>query len=79
MILMRKCQISILISLICFLGIIFQNYRLAIMYKNASGKNKALLGITELMQLNVKFLIACALLVGFVFGILNMKIESYQF
>lgn len=76
---MKKHEISILISLMCICGIVFQNYRLADMFNKSRGKNRALFGITELAQLEVKLYIGIVLIVGLVFGILAIrKAENIQ-
>lgn len=70
---MKKHQISILISVVCICGIVVQNYRLAIMFNNSSGKNRALFGLTELAYLDVKLYLGLALIVALVFGILAIR------
>ena len=76
---MKKYQISILFSLVCICGIVFQNYRLAEMFNKSRGKNRALFGITELIQLDVKLYLGIVLVVSLVFGILAIrKAENKQ-
>lgn len=77
---MKKYQISILISLVCICGIVFQNYRLAEMFKRSRGKNRALFGLTEFVQLDVKLYLGIVLIVALVFGILAIReTENRQF
>ena len=77
---MKKYQISILISLVCICGIVFQNYRLAEMFNQSTGKNRALFGLTEIRQLDVKLYLGIVLIVALVFGILAIrKAENRQF
>lgn len=52
------------LALACTCGVIIQDYRLSRMYINASGKTKALFGITELIQSYVKICIGLVLLVS---------------
>ncbi len=68
--LMRKYQISIIISIITISGIIFQNYRLVEMYNKSRGKNRAFFGFTEIAQLDVKFCLGLLCIISLVFGIL---------
>ena len=70
---MRKYLISIFISVSCFVGIIFQNYRLAEMYNKSRGKNRALFGITELIQLDIKLYIGIGLLASLLLGIIAIR------
>ena len=77
---MKKYQVSILISLFCICGIVFQNYRLAVMFNKSKGKNRALFGITELAQLDVKLYLGIFLVVALAFGIFAIrKTENRQF
>ena len=77
---MKKYQISILISLVCICGIVFQNYRLAEMFNKSRGKNRALFGITELVELDVKLYLGIVLIVALIIGILAIrKAENRQF
>lgn len=70
---MKKYQISIILSLICICGIVFQNYRLAEMYNKSTGKNRALFGMTEILQLEVKLYLGIALIIGLTFGVLAIR------
>jgi len=75
---MKKYQISILISLSCFLGIIYQNYRLAEMFKHSKGKTRALFGIIEFAQLDVKLYLGLALIVSLLLGILAFRKKEHR-
>jgi hypothetical protein len=70
---MKKYQVSLLASFLCICGIVFQNYRLAEMYTKSRGKNRALFGLTELAQLDVKLYIGVVLSFSLVFGILAIR------
>ena len=70
---MKKYQVSILTSFLGICGIVFQNYRLAGMFTKARGKNRALFGLTELAQLDVKLYIGIVLIISLVFGILAIR------
>lgn len=70
---MKKNQVSIIFSLSCILGIFFQNYRLAKLYDNSVGKTRALFGLTEIANLDIKVYLAFASLISLVFGILAIR------
>ncbi|MBF6642399.1 hypothetical protein IVB69_12985 [Flavobacterium sp. J49] len=77
---MKKYHISIFISLVSIIGIIYQNYRIAQIFNESRGKNRALFGITELTRLDVKLYLGLALIVSFIFGILSIrKREDFYF
>lgn len=64
---MKKYSVaSIILSLICIGATVFQNFRLLRMYRQARGKDKALFGITEISELDVKLYIG----IGIVFGLI---------
>ena len=73
---MKKYQISILISAVCICGIVVHNYRLATLFNNSSGKNRALFGLTELAYLDVKLYLGLVLVVALVFGIYAIAITK---
>ena len=70
---MKKYQISIVISIVCICGIVVHNYRLATLFNNSSGKNRALFGLTEVANLDVKLYVGFVLIVALVFGILAIR------
>ncbi|CAM4114121.1 MULTISPECIES: hypothetical protein [Flavobacterium] len=77
---MKKYQISILISVVSICGIVVLNYRLATLFNNSSGKNKALFGLTELAYLDVKLYIGLVVTIALGFGILAIrKAENRQY
>lgn len=77
---MKKHQISIVISIVSICGIVVHNYRLATLFNNSSGKNRALFGLTELAYLDVKVYLGLVLIVALVFGILAIrKAENSKF
>ncbi len=70
---MKKYHISIFLSLISICGIIIQNYRLAEIYLKAGGKTRALFGLTELIQLDVKMYLGLISIISLLFGILAIR------
>ncbi len=70
---MKRYVISIFLSLISILGIIFQNYRLAVMYNESGGKNRALFGITEIAQYDIKLYLGIFLFVALLIGIIAIR------
>lgn len=50
------------------IGTVIQNYRLAEMYLNADGKTRALFGITELVELHIKFYLSFGVIIGLFFA-----------
>ncbi len=72
---------SYLMGFISFVGIIYQNYKLAEIYKSVSGKTQALFGIIELTQVDIKIYLGIISLIGFILGFIsfnkkNNKIHS---
>jgi hypothetical protein len=65
---MRKYSISIGISIAGILGIVYENFRLAEMYTQSRGKNRALFGLIELAQYDVKLYLGMALMLNLIFA-----------
>ena len=70
---MKKHQISIVISIVCIFGIVVYNYKLATLFDNSRGKDRALFGLTELANLDVKLYLGIVLIVALVFAILAIR------
>jgi hypothetical protein len=73
---LKKNQISIFLSLISIFGIIIQNYRLAEMYLKVGGKTRALFGLREIIQLDVKLHLGIISIISLLFGILAFRREE---
>lgn len=58
---------SFIASLICIIGLLIHNYNLAKIYLSASGKNRALFGLTELNRLYVKLYFIPFALIAIIF------------
>jgi hypothetical protein len=57
-----------MLGVIVIIGTVIQNYRLAKMYLNADGKTRAMFGITELVELHIKFYLGFGVIIGLFFA-----------
>ncbi len=69
---MKKYQVSIFFSLVSITGIVYQNYRLAEMFNTSTGKTRALFGITEVSQLDVKVYLGLVSIISLIFAVLAL-------
>lgn len=64
---------SIILGIISIFGIIYQNYKLAHIYNNSDGKTKALFGIIELAQIDLKIYLGIISILGIILGVFAIR------
>lgn len=70
---------AIILGVLSIIGIVYQNYRLASMYRVAYGKTKALFGIRELSELDIKVYIGLIAVLGLVLGFIAIRKKENKF
>jgi hypothetical protein len=69
----KYSKYSSILSLISVLGIIYQNFRLREMFLKTHGKDRALFGITEIAQLDIKLYFGLISLISLILIIIAIR------
>jgi len=69
-------EASIVLAIVSIAITVFINIQIAIKYKRADGKTKALFGITELLSFGYKYYVAIFGIISLVYAVLNLKTDN---
>lgn len=77
---MKKFSVvAIILGVLSIISIVYQNYRLAAMYGAAYGKTRALFGIRELIELDIKIFIGLFAIIGLAIGFIAIRKKENKF